>query len=245
MGLLCKVESLDSARVKGKIVGCLRGGNPRLEIKGLNAAQAGAVGMILCNDKEDGNDIVADAHFLPASHVTYDDCQSLRIHLSATKNSQGTLLPPFAATGIKPAPSIAYFSSVGPNLVAGVVVLLKTLYPNWSPAAIRSAIVTTARTRDNTGHPTKTAIDEKATPFNYGNGHIRPNRARDPGLVPKILKLEEHGEEKSFRVTLIDEGHNLEDYQFGLFVWSDEKHYVRNPIVVQTALEKPYQFPIG
>ncbi|WP_216668117.1 hypothetical protein, partial [Proteus mirabilis] len=41
----------------------------------------------------------------------------------------------------------------------------------------------TARSRDNTGHPIKTAAKEKATPFNYGNGHIRPNRAMDPGLV--------------------------------------------------------------
>ncbi|KAL6578707.1 hypothetical protein OROMI_008923 [Orobanche minor] len=67
--------------------------------------------------------------------------------------------------------------------VSGVAGLLKTLYPDWSPAAIKSAIMTTARTRDNTANPMLDADNNKATPFDYGSGHIRPNRAMDPGLV--------------------------------------------------------------
>ncbi|CAI9755080.1 unnamed protein product [Fraxinus pennsylvanica] len=67
--------------------------------------------------------------------------------------------------------------------VSGVVGLLKSLHPDWSPAAIKSAIMTTARTRDNTRHPMLDSTYEKATPFGYGSGHIRPNRAMDPGLV--------------------------------------------------------------
>ncbi|KAF2311957.1 hypothetical protein GH714_027609 [Hevea brasiliensis] len=67
--------------------------------------------------------------------------------------------------------------------VSGVVGLLKSLHPGWSPAAIRSAISTTARTRDNTDNPMLDGSSEKATPFSYGSGHIRPNRAMDPGLV--------------------------------------------------------------
>ncbi|KAL8507894.1 hypothetical protein ACS0TY_018443 [Phlomoides rotata] len=67
--------------------------------------------------------------------------------------------------------------------VAGVVGLLKTLHPTWSPAAIKSAIITTARTRDNTLNPLTNASYSKATPFSYGGGHIQPNRAMDPGLI--------------------------------------------------------------
>ena len=48
---LCLNGTLDPAKVKGKIVLCLRGENARVA-KGLECAQAGAVGMILANDAE-------------------------------------------------------------------------------------------------------------------------------------------------------------------------------------------------
>lgn len=41
----------------------------------------------------------------------------------------------------------------------------------------------TARTRDNTGHPVRDDSNTEASPFSYGAGEIRPNRAIDPGLV--------------------------------------------------------------
>ncbi|KAL3502944.1 hypothetical protein ACH5RR_037393 [Cinchona calisaya] len=67
--------------------------------------------------------------------------------------------------------------------VSGIVGLLKTLHPDWSPAAIKSAIMTSARSRDNAFEPITNASHVKATPFSYGAGHIWPNRAADPGLV--------------------------------------------------------------
>ncbi|XP_038678469.1 subtilisin-like protease SBT5.3 [Tripterygium wilfordii] len=67
--------------------------------------------------------------------------------------------------------------------VSGIVGLLKTLYPQWTPAAIRSAIMTTATTADNTNQFIQNPFFKKATPFNYGAGHVQPNLAADPGLV--------------------------------------------------------------
>ncbi|PRQ52436.1 putative tripeptidyl-peptidase II [Rosa chinensis] len=67
--------------------------------------------------------------------------------------------------------------------IAGVVGLLKTLYPHWSPAAIKSAIMTTAKTQDNSREPVLNASNSEATPFSYGAGHVNPNSAMDPGLV--------------------------------------------------------------
>ena len=62
--------------------------------------------------------------------------------------------------------------------VAGVAALLKEAHPDWSPAAIRSALVTTAR-QDLLKEDGVTAAD----PFDFGGGHIVPNLAVDPGLV--------------------------------------------------------------
>ncbi|XP_030967215.1 subtilisin-like protease SBT5.3 [Quercus lobata] len=206
--------------------------------------------------------------------------------------------------------------------VSGIAGLLKTLHPTWSPAAIKSAIMTTATILDNNGEPVMNASYFKATPFSYGAGHVRPNSAMDPGLVydlsvneylnficalgynetvvsifsddpyncpkppltltnlnypsitvpklshsitvirklknvgspgtyradvqepsgisvivkPRSLKFKKVGEEKTFYVTLkVKEAKAAKDYVFGNLIWSDEKHYVRSPIVVKTA----------
>ncbi|XP_022933360.1 subtilisin-like protease SBT5.4, partial [Cucurbita moschata] len=86
--------------------------------------------------------------------------------------------------------AVPYITMSGTSMscphVSGIVGLLKALHPEWSPAAIKSAIMTSARVSDNTmnlmldgGSP----IFAPATPFVYGSGHIRPTGAIDPGLV--------------------------------------------------------------
>lgn len=83
---LCKAGSLDHEKVRGKILACLRGGNARVD-KGMQAFLAGAVGMILCNDKPDGNGLVADFHILPASHISYKDGLAVYSYINSTKYS--------------------------------------------------------------------------------------------------------------------------------------------------------------
>ncbi|XP_034698025.1 subtilisin-like protease SBT5.3 isoform X2 [Vitis riparia] len=67
--------------------------------------------------------------------------------------------------------------------VAGTIGLLKKIHPDWSPSALRSAIMTTARTRTNVRQPLVNETLGEASPFSYGAGHLWPSRAMDPGLV--------------------------------------------------------------
>src|SRR6185503_10430381 len=58
--------------------------------------------------------------------------------------------------------------------VAGLGAALKQLHPDWSPMAVKSALMTT-------GYDLPTATMPAA--FEYGAGHVAPNKAADPGLV--------------------------------------------------------------
>ncbi|XP_027082654.2 subtilisin-like protease SBT1.7 [Coffea eugenioides] len=70
--------------------------------------------------------------------------------------------------------------------LTGIAALLKSAHPNWSPAAIKSAIMTTASfVNRNDGH----IHNEQMFPadvFATGAGHVNPPRAIDPGLTYDI-----------------------------------------------------------
>ncbi|KAK7340156.1 hypothetical protein VNO77_20850 [Canavalia gladiata] len=59
--------------------------------------------------------------------------------------------------------------------VAGVAAYVKSFHPNWTPAAIRSAIITTAK-------PMSRRVNNEAE-FAFGSGQLNPTRAVSPGLV--------------------------------------------------------------
>ncbi|KAK7389696.1 hypothetical protein VNO78_24959 [Psophocarpus tetragonolobus] len=71
--------------------------------------------------------------------------------------------------------------------VSGLAALLKAAHPDWSPAAIKSALMTTAYTVDNKGDP---MLDEStgnvSLVFDFGAGHVHPVKAMNPGLVYDI-----------------------------------------------------------
>jgi len=79
-----------------------------------------------------------------------------------------------------PGENFAYLSgtSMSTPHVAGVAALLRQAHPDWSPAAIRSALVTSARQNLQMPYDIRAA-----NPFDYGGGHIVPNDALQPGLV--------------------------------------------------------------
>ncbi|XP_043714454.1 subtilisin-like protease SBT1.6 [Telopea speciosissima] len=234
---LCMENSLDPKLVRGKIVICDRGSNPRVA-KGLVVKKAGGVGMILANGISNGEGLVGDAHLIPTGALGAKEADELKAYVSSSKNPTTTIVFRGTVIGVKPAPVVASFSGRGPNgvnpeilkpdliapgvnilaawtdafgptgldsdtrktefnilsgtsmacpHVSGAAALLKSAHPDWSPAAIRSAMMTTASIVDNRLQPiTDEATGKPSTPYDYGSGHLNLDRAMDPGLVYDI-----------------------------------------------------------
>jgi hypothetical protein len=65
--------------------------------------------------------------------------------------------------------------------VAGVAAYVKSFHPDWSPAAIKSAIMTTTK-------PVNGTYNDMVGEFAYGSGNINPQQALHPGLIYDITK---------------------------------------------------------
>lgn len=152
-----------------------------------------ADGTLLFNEINDGNvvDIVLDKGLLLAE----DDEGNVMGSFSARGPGpvNDILKPDLTAPGINilagttPDSIVSvqgeYFAflsgtSMATPHVTGVAALLRQSHPNWSPAAVKSAMMTTAR-QDVTQQDGTTA----AHPFDFGSGHLDANPANDPGLV--------------------------------------------------------------
>jgi subtilisin family serine protease len=91
-----------------------------------------------------------------------------------------------------PAPSKDFAFYTGTSMasphVAGIAALLKQRHPDWSPAMIKSALMTTAYDTFNDGLNGSVPWDSTARttgtlPWGQGAGHVAPSVAVDPGLA--------------------------------------------------------------
>ncbi|XP_057775655.1 subtilisin-like protease [Salvia miltiorrhiza] len=72
--------------------------------------------------------------------------------------------------------------------LSGAAALLRAAHPDWSPAAIKSAIMTTADGVNLGGNPIQDLTTLRgANVFGIGSGHVNIIKAADPGLVYDIL----------------------------------------------------------
>jgi hypothetical protein len=81
--------------------------------------------------------------------------------------------------GAHPDPAYNFLqgTSMSSPHIAGIAALLRQLHPLWSPAAIKSALMTTT-----TGVKLASGAPDNDR-FAYGAGHVNPNSAAVPGLV--------------------------------------------------------------
>ncbi|KAJ6728398.1 SUBTILISIN-LIKE PROTEASE SBT5.6 [Salix koriyanagi] len=195
----CLANSLSPTKVKGKIVVCMRGSGTRVA-KGMEVKRAGGFGFILGNSQANGNDVIVDAHVLPATSVGYNDALKILNYIRSTKDPMARIGLARTVIHYRPAPVMASFTSRGPNVihpsilkpdvtapgvnilaawsgatapsklyedkrlvkyniisgtsmacphVAAAAALLRAIHPEWSSAAIRSALMTTGKSRSS------------------------------------------------------------------------------------------------
>ncbi|MQL99891.1 hypothetical protein Taro_032626 [Colocasia esculenta] len=102
---------------------------------------------------------------------------------------------PVGPPSVSPAVSgDAFFNTLSGTSMAtphlsGVVALVKSAHPDWSPAAIRSAIMTTADIRNNHGQRIifDDSLNEIADVIAIGAGHVNASRVDDPGLLYDLI----------------------------------------------------------
>lgn len=215
---LCPIGAFPPGTFTGQIVVCDRGTYARVD-KGTSVLNGGAGGMVLANDATSGDSLVADAHYLPAVHITYSDGVTLKAWLASGSNHQaaisgtsadentanGDIMTSTSSRGVNsPVPSIIKPDVSAPGLdilaanginnaatwglmtgtsmasphAAGAAALLISLHPEWSPAEVQSALMSTA-----VPNVLKEDDSTPATPFDTGSGRVDVSQAAQAGLI--------------------------------------------------------------
>ena len=111
---LCNIGALDPAVVSGNVVLCLRGAIARVD-KSHAVLEAGGAGMILYNPT-DTQALVTDNHWVPSVHINLTDGTAIKDNIAASGDPVAMINGGVAVS--QDAPTMADFSSRGPNIVA-------------------------------------------------------------------------------------------------------------------------------
>ncbi|KAG2578973.1 subtilisin-like protease 3 [Panicum virgatum] len=111
-----------------------------------------------------------------------------------SKLTPGIAKPDLLAPGVNVLAGVPYnqdgidykFMSGTSMATPHVAGLLRRMHADWSPAAIRSALMTTADVLDNAGNAIGNEHKTPAGIYSTGAGHVNITRALDPGLVYDI-----------------------------------------------------------
>jgi hypothetical protein len=110
---LCGPDTLDPAKVTGKIVVCYRGTFDRVA-KSAEVKRAGGAAMILVNPTP--NSLDADFHSVPTVHISDTDGAKLIAYLETTDAPAARFGVTNETDKVTPVPQVAGFSSRGPAL---------------------------------------------------------------------------------------------------------------------------------
>ncbi|KAK6247359.1 hypothetical protein QUC31_018924 [Theobroma cacao] len=111
----CKNNTLDATLIKGKIVVCtIETVTENRREKSIFIRQGGGVGMILIDPsaKEVGFQFV-----LPGTLIGQEEATMLQKYMATEKNPVARIYPTITVLNTKPAPAMAAFSSMGPNVI--------------------------------------------------------------------------------------------------------------------------------
>ncbi|KAM3343767.1 subtilisin-like protease [Capsicum galapagoense] len=225
----CEPILLKNADVRGKIVVCDYGmEGPIYHDQAVK--DAGGISMILVNANVSGDTIFEISHVLPAAILSFADGEKIKAYITSSSTARAGIIFEGTMMGFKDVPSVAYFSSRGPNNaspgilkpdiigpelnilaawpsslrninstfniisgtsmscphLSGTAALLKIAHSDWSPAAIKSVVMTTADQFSREGQPILDERELRADVFAIGAGHVNPTKAITPGLIYDI-----------------------------------------------------------
>ncbi|MGB8861596.1 MAG: S8 family serine peptidase, partial [Ilumatobacteraceae bacterium] len=136
---LCLANTLDPAKVAGKIVLCRRGGNGRVA-KSQEVFRAGGAGMILYNNTDTDN-LFSDNFFVPTVHVDNSVGVKIKQYIGTSRRPRAEIEDTAKISSINYAPSMTIFSSRGPNPTSADIIKPDITAPGLQILAGASPIV--------------------------------------------------------------------------------------------------------